>query len=84
MNIFFSIGIKIFSLCALKFGGHAASQFSFVSQSCCGTVLFAPNPLPLKKRAAGFPLQSLARGGVRVWHFKILIIGKLLATALIS
>ena len=24
--------------------GHAALQFSFVSQSCCGTVLFAPNP----------------------------------------
>jgi hypothetical protein len=69
MNIFFSIGIKIFSLCALKFGGHAASQFSFVSQYCCGTVLFAPNPLPLKKRAAGFPLQSLARGGVQVWPF---------------
>ncbi|MFZ1592379.1 MAG: hypothetical protein WAT27_09860, partial [Chitinophagales bacterium] len=46
----------------ILFWGHAALQFSFDSQSCCGTVLFAPNPRPLKKRAAGFPLQSLARG----------------------
>jgi hypothetical protein len=37
-------------------------NFSFDSQSYCGTVLFAANPHPLKKRAAGFPLQSLARG----------------------
>jgi hypothetical protein len=69
----------LYSLCSRNlpetdnfiFGGHAASQFSSDSQSCCGTALFAPNPLPLKKRAAGFPLQSLARVGCRYDIFPV-------------
>jgi len=41
MNVFFSIGIKIFWLCAIKFGGMPHNIFPSDLKSCRGTVLFA-------------------------------------------
>jgi len=57
----------------MKFGRVPQWQFRYSNNILRGTVLSAANPRPLKKRAAGFPLQSLARGGCRYDKSKVRI-----------